>query len=89
MLNQNDIQKARHHLRAADTAVKAVIDFVGPFTLRLERDRFTMPGSFHHFPADLHRCGPLDPQAIAGACPVQRSERVSDLSNLPRGSGVE
>ena len=42
MLNQTVIQKARRHLRAADPVMKAVIDAVGPFTLRLERDRFGM-----------------------------------------------
>jgi DNA-3-methyladenine glycosylase II len=42
MLKQADIQKARRHLRAADPVMKAVIDDVGPFTLRLERDRFHM-----------------------------------------------
>jgi DNA-3-methyladenine glycosylase II len=42
VLNPTDIQKARRHLRAADPVMKAVIDAVGPFTLRLERDRFGM-----------------------------------------------
>jgi DNA-3-methyladenine glycosylase II len=42
MLKQTDIQKARRHLRAADPVMRAVIDAVGPFTLRLERDRFAM-----------------------------------------------
>ena len=42
MLKQTDIQKARRHLRAADPVMKTVIDTVGPFTLRLERDRFAM-----------------------------------------------
>ena len=42
MLKQTDIRKARRHLRAADPVMKAVIDAVGPFTLRLERDRFGM-----------------------------------------------
>ncbi len=41
-LNQTAIQKARCHLRAADPVMKAVIDTVGQFTLRLERDRFGM-----------------------------------------------
>jgi DNA-3-methyladenine glycosylase II len=41
-LKQTDIQKARRHLRAADPVMRAVIDAVGPFTLRLERDRFAM-----------------------------------------------
>jgi DNA-3-methyladenine glycosylase II len=40
MLKQTDIRKARRHLRAADPVMKAVIDAVGPFTLRPERDRF-------------------------------------------------
>jgi DNA-3-methyladenine glycosylase II len=39
---QTTILKARRHLRAADPVMKAVIDAVGPFTLRLERDRFGM-----------------------------------------------
>ena len=38
-LNDADIQKARRHLRAADPVMKAVIDAVGPFTLRPERKR--------------------------------------------------
>jgi len=42
LLRQTDIQKARRHLRAADPVMRAVIDTVGPFTLRLERDRFNM-----------------------------------------------
>lgn len=42
MLKPTDIHKARRHLRAADPVMKAVIDTVGPFTLRLERDRFSM-----------------------------------------------
>ena len=33
--NPTAIQKARRHLRAADPVMKAVIDAVGPFTLRL------------------------------------------------------
>jgi DNA-3-methyladenine glycosylase II len=40
MLNQTDIRKARRHLRAADPVMKAVIDVVGPFTLRCDPDRF-------------------------------------------------
>ena len=40
MLKQIDIQKARRHLQRADPVMKAIIDAVGPFTLRLERDRF-------------------------------------------------
>ena len=39
MLKQTDIQKARRHLRAADPVMKAMIEAVGPFTLRVERDR--------------------------------------------------
>ena len=42
MLKQTDIRKARRHLRAADPVMREVIDAVGPFTLRLERDRFAM-----------------------------------------------
>ena len=42
MLNQTHIRQARRHLRAADPVMRAVIDAVGPFTLRLERDRFGM-----------------------------------------------
>ena len=41
-LKPYDIQKARRHLRAADPVMRGVIDKVGPFTLRLERDRFAM-----------------------------------------------
>ena len=42
MLKPCDIRKARRHLRASDAVMRAVIDAVGPFTLRLERDRFAM-----------------------------------------------
>ena len=38
-LTPTTIQKARRHLRAADPVIKAVIDAVGPFTLRPERRR--------------------------------------------------
>ncbi len=40
--NQADIRKARRHLRAADPVMKEIIDAVGPFTLRLDSDRFGM-----------------------------------------------
>jgi DNA-3-methyladenine glycosylase II len=36
------IESARRHLRAADPVMKAIIDAVGPYTLRFERDRFAM-----------------------------------------------
>jgi DNA-3-methyladenine glycosylase II len=42
MLKQSNIQKARRHLRAADPVMRAAIDAVGAFTLRLEHDRFGM-----------------------------------------------
>jgi DNA-3-methyladenine glycosylase II len=42
MLKPNDIRNARRHLRAVDPVMRAVIDAVGPVTLRLERDRFGM-----------------------------------------------
>lgn len=42
MLKPNDIRKARRHLRSVDPVMRAVIDAVGPVTLRLERDRFGM-----------------------------------------------
>lgn len=41
-LTQAQIQSARRHLRAADPVMKAIIDAVGPYTLRFERDRFAM-----------------------------------------------
>ena len=41
-LTQAQIQSARRHLRAADPVMKAMIDAVGPYTLRFERDRFAM-----------------------------------------------
>ena len=34
------IRSARRHLRAADPVMKTMIDDVGPYTLRFERDRF-------------------------------------------------
>ncbi len=36
------IQTARHHLRASDPVMRSIIDTVGPYTLRFERDRFAM-----------------------------------------------
>ncbi len=41
-LTPDHIQSARRHLRAADPVMKAIIDAVGPYTLRFERDRFAM-----------------------------------------------
>lgn len=41
-LTPPQIQSARRHLRAADPVMKAMIDAVGPYTLRFERDRFAM-----------------------------------------------
>jgi DNA-3-methyladenine glycosylase II len=34
------IQFARRHLRAADPVMRSIIDSVGPYTLRFEKDRF-------------------------------------------------
>lgn len=39
-MKPEDIRRARRHLRAADPVMKRMIDAVGPFTLRLYRDRF-------------------------------------------------
>ena len=41
-LTPSHIETARRHLRAADPVMKAIIDAVGPYTLRFERDRFAM-----------------------------------------------
>lgn len=41
-LGADDIRKARRHLRAVDPVMRAIIDAVGPFTLRFERNRFGM-----------------------------------------------
>ena len=41
-LTQAQIQSARRHLRAEDPVMKDMIDAVGPYTLRFERDRFAM-----------------------------------------------
>ncbi len=41
-LTPTQIQTARRHLRAADPVMKSIIDAVGPYTLRFERDRFAM-----------------------------------------------
>lgn len=41
-LTPTQIESARRHLRAADPVMKAMIDEVGPYTLRFERDRFAM-----------------------------------------------
>jgi DNA-3-methyladenine glycosylase II len=37
-----EIATARRHLRRRDPVMKRVIDLVGPFTLKLDRDRFKM-----------------------------------------------
>jgi DNA-3-methyladenine glycosylase II len=42
MLKQTEIRKARRHLRSADPVMKDIIDTVGPFSLGLERNRFSM-----------------------------------------------
>jgi DNA-3-methyladenine glycosylase II len=39
-LTPANIESARRHLRAADPVMKSMIDTVGPYTLRFERDRF-------------------------------------------------
>lgn len=39
-LTPDRIQAARRHLRAADPVLRSMIDRVGPYTLRFERDRF-------------------------------------------------
>jgi DNA-3-methyladenine glycosylase II len=36
------IETARRHLRAADPVMRTIVEAVGPFTLRFERDRFGM-----------------------------------------------
>jgi DNA-3-methyladenine glycosylase II len=41
-LKPEDKQRARRHLRGTDPVMKAMIDTVGPYTLRFERDRFAM-----------------------------------------------
>ena len=41
-LTPTHIQSARRHLRAADPVMQAIIDAVGPYTLRFERERFAM-----------------------------------------------
>ena len=41
-LTPSQIQSARRHLRASDPVMKSIIDDVGPYTLRFERDRFAM-----------------------------------------------
>jgi DNA-3-methyladenine glycosylase II len=39
-LTPTHIKQARRHLRAADPVMAAMIDAVGPYTLRFDRDRF-------------------------------------------------
>lgn len=41
-MNPDQIQLALKHLRLRDPVIRAQIDHVGPFTLRLERNRFRM-----------------------------------------------
>jgi DNA-3-methyladenine glycosylase II len=39
-LKPEDKRRARRHLRASDPVMRAMIDAVGPYTLRVDRDRF-------------------------------------------------
>ncbi len=39
-LKPEDKRRARRHLRASDPVMRAMIDSVGPYTLRFDRDRF-------------------------------------------------
>ena len=39
-LTPTHIQSARRHLRASDAVMRSMIDAVGPYTLRFEKDRF-------------------------------------------------
>jgi DNA-3-methyladenine glycosylase II len=39
-LTPEDKRRARRHLRASDPVMRAMIDAVGPYTLRFDRDRF-------------------------------------------------
>jgi DNA-3-methyladenine glycosylase II len=41
-LTPKHIKQARRHLRASDPVMKTMIDAVGPYTLRFERNRFGM-----------------------------------------------
>ena len=41
-LTPTHIQSARRHLRTADPVMRSMIDAVGPYTLRFEKDRFGM-----------------------------------------------
>jgi len=41
-LTPTQVQSARRHLRAADPVMRSMIDAVGPYTLRFEKDRFGM-----------------------------------------------
>jgi DNA-3-methyladenine glycosylase II len=41
-LTPTHIESARRHLRATDPVMKTIIDAVGPYTLRFERDRFAL-----------------------------------------------
>jgi DNA-3-methyladenine glycosylase II len=41
-LTTKTIQSARRHLRGKDPVMAAIINAVGPYTLRFERDRFSM-----------------------------------------------
>jgi DNA-3-methyladenine glycosylase II len=40
--NSDSIEQAQRHLRKRDPVMRRLIDAVGPFTLRLDRDRFRM-----------------------------------------------
>ncbi|HEY2250966.1 MAG TPA: DNA-3-methyladenine glycosylase 2 family protein, partial [Planctomycetaceae bacterium] len=40
--NVDSIRQAQRHLRKSDPVMRRLIDAVGPFTLRLDRDRFRM-----------------------------------------------
>ena len=41
-ITKEKIRAARRHLRGADSVMRRIIDKVGPYTLRIQRDRFLM-----------------------------------------------
>ncbi len=74
-LTPTHIQSARRHLRAADPVMRSIIDAVGRYTLRFERDRFGL--LVRSIVSQIYHRGPSDPQAVAGTCWSRWAEQAT------------
>ena len=79
-LTPTRILTARHHLRAADPVMKAIIDAVGPYTLRFERDRFAM---LVRSIAKGSVAGRLDRMDAAAQGRSQDADGLSQITRVP------